>query len=213
MYGIFDRGTPQGGSSEILTLQRDMAKAGADGRKAFSDAGTSWFAEGLDKAMKAEGGTLKPDLARTIEQTFFGTPAQARGTRDVLAGVAKAQGLPENTLVDGMQNWAQTVKAAAKRPGTTRGQSASEVSAGTETAASKLASTTVLAPHRRMLEKVDELINRDAYGYVSRLMQSPEGIETLKILAKAKPGSFQASTALARFNATLAAEQAAAEKE
>lgn len=212
LFGIFDRGTPTQGKSDILTLQRDMAKA-EGGKQAFADAGTSWFAEGLDKAMKSEGGNLKPDLARTIEQTFFGTPSQSRGTRDVFAGIAKAQGVDESTYVNGMKNWAQTIKAAAKRPSGTRGQSSQEVSKGTETMASKVASTTILAPIRRPLERLDEWVNKDAYTYVSKLMQSPEGIETLKTLAKSRPGSPQASTALAKFNATIAAEQAASEQE
>lgn len=210
LFGIFDRGTPEQGRSDILALQRNMAK-GNGGRQAFADAGTSWFAEGLDKAMKSEGGQLKPDLARTIEQTFFATPSQSRGTRDVLAGVARSQGVDESVYVKGLDNWAQTIKAAAKRPSTTRGQSSQEVREGTETLASKMASTTILAPIRRPLEKLDEMINKDAYAYVSKLMQSPDGVETLKTLARNKPGSAASQTALAKFNATIAAQQAASE--
>lgn len=208
LYGIFDRGTAKGGRSDIKTLQRDMAKAGPEGKKAFADAGTSWLADTVQASFQMEGGKLGPQIASNLEKNLFGTPNQIRGVNDVLEGIALSADLPPETLKNGFQTWAQTVKLAAKRPSTMRQTSKGEIEAAAETAAGKLASTTVLAPYRRILERIDDFITKDAYGYMAKLLQSPEGVETLKQLSRAKPGSFAADTAIAKFNAIVAAQQA-----
>ncbi len=212
LYGIFNRGTATGGQSDILTLQRDMAKS-KDGKQAFIDGVASWFGDKLNKASRSEGGELKPDLAKNIEATFFGTGDQRRGVEDMLAGVAKAQGVDESTIVKGMENWAQTVKLAAKRPSSAQGTSAQEIQEGTKTGFAKAAGINVITPLRGTFRKIDESINKNAYAHISKLLQTPEGIETLKKLARVKPGSFTSQTLLSRFNSTIQAEQSSAEEE
>jgi hypothetical protein len=210
LYGVFDRGTAEGGKSEILTLQKDMTRA-KDGNKAFADAGTSWLADKLNASMKLEGGKLQPQTAANIEANLFGTPNQVRGTRDVVAGIARASGLDEADMVRGMENWAQTIKLAAKRPSSTQALSGREMHETTQTVAGKVAKSGLIQklvnPLQRPLNALDNYLNQDAYSYMAKLMQSPEGIETLKKLARSKPGSPASLRTLATFNALNAQQQ------
>lgn len=207
LYGMFDRG------EGVLTLQKDMAKAGAQGNQAFTDAGTSWFADRVQGAAKLEGGQLSGDLAANIEKNLYGSPAQVKRTNDVLAGIARAQGVEESTFVNGLKNWAKTVTMAAKRPTSTKGQSAAEIEESSKSLFGRAANISVITPFRGTARKIDELINRNAYSSIAKLMQTPEGIDTLRKLAASKPGSLLSQNLIAKLNATVAAEQAAENEE
>lgn len=207
LYGILDRG------EGVLTLQKDMAKAGAQGKQAFTDAGTSWFADKVRGAAKLEGGELAGDLAANIEKGLYGSPSQVKRTNEVLAGIARAQGVEESTFVNGLSNWAKTVASAAKRPTSTKGQSAAEIEESSKSLFGRTANISVITPFRGTARKIDEFINQNAYAHIAKLMQTPEGINTLRKLAAAKPGSLIAQNLIAKFNATMAAEQAAENEE
>lgn len=207
LYGLFDRG------EGVLTLQKDMAKAGQSGKDAFADAGTSWFADKVRGAARLEGGQLTPDLAANIEKGLYGSPAQVKRTNEILAGIARAKGVEESTLVNGMRNWAQTVAAAAKTPTSTKGLSAAELIESTKTAAGKTSNISLITPFRGTLRKIDSYINQTAYSDVAKLLQTPEGVDVLRKLAATKPGSEASKNLIAKFSATMAAQQAAQEKE
>lgn len=207
LYGIFDRG------EGVLTLQKDMSKAGPQGNQAFIDAGTSWFADKVQGAAKLEGGELTKDLAANIEKSLYGSPSQVRRTNDLLAGIARAQGVEESTLVNGLKNWTKTITMAAKQPTSTRGQSAAEIAESSKSLFGRASSISVITPFRGTARKADELINRKAYSNIAKLMQTPEGIDTLRKLAAAKPGSMISQNLIAKFNATIAAEQAAQDED
>lgn len=207
LFGLFDKGEPAG-SSKILTLQKDMSKA-KGGNATFMDSAKSWLADKIDKSLKFEGGELHPDTAANLEKNLFGTQNQVNRTKNLLAGMAKANGVRPDVYVKGLEGWAQTIKLASKRPVSTSGQSGKEIQEGAKTLFGKLANISVITPFRNTGRKIDEYVNQDAYRYISKLMQTPEGIDTLKILAAAKPGSKISQNALAKFNATLSAEQAA----
>lgn len=210
LFGVFDRGTAEGGKSEILTLQRDMAKT-PEGKQAFADSGVSWLSDKINSAIKFEGDELSPATARNIQQALYGDANTARGTRDVLAGIAKSQGLPENVLVDGMENWAKTVRLAAKRPSSTGGVSAQELRETGRTAADKLAKSGVFQVlvnvPAQALRGFDKILGKKTNKDLAIMLQSPEGVEQLKKLARLKPGSPASITAMQTLGAIMARQQ------
>lgn len=207
LYGMFDRG------EGVLTLQKDMAKAGKQGNQAFTDAGTSWFADKVQGAAKLEGGQLTGDLASNIEQGLYGSPTQVKRTNEVLAGIARAQGVEESTFVNGMKTWAQTIAAAAKLPSSMKGLSSREIEEASKSLFGRAANISVITPFRGTARKIDEMINKNAYSSIAKLMQTPEGIDTLRKLAASKPGSVAAQSLISKFNATMAAATQADDEE
>jgi hypothetical protein len=103
---IFDQGTPLGPNtgSRILTTQSQLARTGDEGNKAFMDAGTTWIANGMDKALSNVAGGVTPNAASRLESQFFGTDSKVQGFKDVLAGIAKSNGTDPKELVDSGTN-------------------------------------------------------------------------------------------------------------
>lgn len=211
LFGIFDRGSAEGGRSEILTLQRDMAKA-KGGNEAFVDAGKSWLSDRIQSAIKFEGGNVSNTAAADIEKALFGTSAQIKGTQDVLAGMARSQGVPEADLVNGFQNVMRTVRLASKRPPSATGLSAKEIKDQGESLATAYANSSFLNalvnPLRKPLLKYGQGITDKADAEIARLLSTPEGISALKEMAKIKPGSSESLKWLQRWNATMANQTA-----
>lgn len=207
LYSVFDRGTVSGGRSEVLTLQKDMAKAGDSGNQAFADAGASWFADGLDKALKNSGGTVTPNVASRIESQFFGTDAGIQRTKDVLAGIAQAQGRDPKELVDGGISLMKTIqRVASSSPGPV-GTTTSDVQAAMAAPVATLGRLSLAEPLRIPTQMYSNFVGKNARTTVAKLLQTPDGIEQLKKFAQVKPGSPAAIKALIALNATLTPQE------
>lgn len=204
---IFSEGTPidpksgRAKSSNILTLQSQMARTGPDGAKAFADAGASWFAEGFRKALSNEAGTTTADAAKRIESQFFGDPSKVQGTKDILSGIAKSSGVPEKDLVDGMENFIRTVQRAASIPLENPGTAAQGVREAVKTPWSAIGQWTAIQPFRQPALLVQSRLQRGAVEDISALLQSPTGIADLKKFARVEPGSTASYKALSQISA------------
>lgn len=207
LYSVFDRGTVSGGRSEVLTLQKDMAKAGDSGNQAFADAGASWFADGLDKALKNSGGAVTHDVASRIESQFFGTDAGIQRTKDVLAGMAQAQGQDPKDLVDGGISLMKTIqRVASSRPGPV-GTTTADVQNAMASPVATLGRISIAEPFRLPTQLYSNFMGENARTTVSKLLQTPEGIEQLKKFAQVKPGSPAAIKALIALNSILTPQE------
>lgn len=209
LYGIFDRGTSKGAKSEILTLQKDMAKA-EGGNAAFVDAGKSWLSDKLQSAMTLERGQASASVASNIDKALYGTSSQAQGTRDVLAGMARAQGVPEKDLINGLENTLRTARLTSIRPGNTSGLTAKEFEDSSKNIANRLSESTLLTVLGSTSQKVARVFGAKGMERTKKqfaeLMTTPEGVETLRKMAAVKPGSKEALDILRNWQATQAVE-------
>lgn len=217
LFALFDRGTAyvpgQAKRSEILTLERDLRSAGQE--ETFINAGKTWIADRFAKALgPGEPGSRAPEqIAANLLKVFgdprslkAGTPSvQAQGLDDVLAGMARAQGVSDAAYVKGFKNFMQIVTDAARRPGTPRGAGPQELKEmASEGLTRRLGQFSIMTPIRQPALRWARFLEQDALGTMDKLMTSPEGIDTLLKLAKAPAYSKTALTAVGTFLGTSA---------
>jgi len=216
LNSVFDGGTvPGSASSEILKLEKafrgvPQTSGGANGPTVFQDGVKSWMAGKVSAASQLEGGRIDPNVAANLEKVFRGNDTKAQGFRDMMVGLARSQGKPDNAYVKGMENFLRVTSMAARRPSRVQGLStggAAELAGQTMTTAG---SQTSLNPFRNLLVRFSERLHADAYKEMDRLLTSPEGVDMLQKLAKVPPTSPAAQTAVATFlgtNASMLDEQ------
>jgi hypothetical protein len=193
VFSIFDAGTdPKAASSEILNTEKLLrnVKAGVNGsevngNEVFQDAVKTWMADKLSKATQQAGGRLDPSIAANIEKTFLGNELKAQGFKDTMVGLARSQGLKDNALLPGMQNFLKTVSMAARRPAALQGIAENEWQdiAG-KSLIGHVGHVSMLTPIRQPALRWVEFLRADAYKTMDKLLTSPEGIDTLQKLAK-----------------------------
>jgi hypothetical protein len=206
VFSVLDAGTiPGSTSSEILTLERGLRKTNPE---AFQDAAKTWLANKLSKASTQEGGRIGENVAGNIERSLAGNEVQAQGFKDVLVGLARSKGMPDNTLLPGMERMMKIVGAAGRRPGNTQGVGPGELDdiSRSRTLASAGAFN-VLTPLRQFARKANDALNADSYSFMDKLLTSPEGVDMLRKLGRQQP----ISTAMLNTLNTLTATAATAE--
>jgi len=207
---IFRQGTVPGAkSSEILSLEKAIRNVPAtadnvSGPAAFQDAAKTWMASEISAAAKQTGDRVADNIAANLESTFMGNDTKAQGFRDTLVALARSQGKPDSTYVKGMENFFKTVSAASRRPGSVGGVG----SGGVAEVAGKTVATpngnTIINPFRNILARWSERLQADAYSEIDRLLTSPEGVATLKQLAKQPPMSAAAQNTISTYLGTQA---------
>ncbi|MCK9988643.1 MAG: hypothetical protein AzoDbin1_05115 [Azoarcus sp.] len=206
VFDVLDRGTAtQSGTSEILALEKAM-RGQPGGPEAFQDAVKTWMSQKVATAAKQTGGRQSAATAGTLEKAFVGDAAKTQGFKDMLVGLARSQGLPDDSLLKGMQNAMKITSAAARRPGSVAGTTQAGLQ---EASRSKVASAvgkwSMVQPIRQPFRALDDWLNADAYGFLDQLLTTPEGVDTLIKLSKKPPLSKASVDALATFAATAPA--------
>lgn len=211
---IFDQGTLAGqtAGSRILTTQSQLARTGDEGNKAFMDAGTTWIANGMDKALANSGGQVTPNAAARLESQFFGNDTKIQGFKDVLAGIAKSNGSDPKELVDAGTNLMKTIQRAASSSLGNVGTTAADVGNATTTTAAKLGKFSFAEPLRLPTQWVSNFVGANARTTVAKLLQTPEGIEQLKQFANVRPGSPASIKALITLNSLVTPQPTSEEK-
>lgn len=199
---LFEKGVTGRGRSPILKAQKDLALAGEEGKAVFNNAVKTKIAQDLSRAVEFEAGDPSIKTVRRLAQDFVWNRSKAGTLRDMLAGVARNKGLPEDEIVKGTEVWLRTLSAAAKSP-TNYGLSATELAETAGTVAGKLNAITAFTPVRMPARWLDNKLKRDAIGYVSQMLDSPEGLATLRRMAKTSPRSQKANALLGAFHATM----------
>ncbi len=203
VFSIFDRGTSPGGS-EILTLERELRKVGSEAT--YLDLSKTWLTNKFAKAATVKGGRPSDDIPANIEKVFAGDEKVSQGLKDTLVGMARAQGLPDDSLYQGFQNFLKIVQSSARRPAIIGHRQAPEIAeqAG-ENLASKLMYSLGFAPLTRAGTATQKWYRDRAFATLDKLVTTPEGIDTLRTLAKSPVLSKKSEAALASFLGGLAA--------
>ena len=203
---VFEQGTVPGSArSEILTLQKQLQRTDPE---AYTDAAKTWLSGKITQAAAPVDNRFPEDFAKKLVQSFGSETAtvteKSKGLQDVLVGMARASGQPDETFL-GLPKLMQYIAAASRRPSGFSGASAADFDriAGSTTA-NTLARGSVFNPFRPALVMADNLLRGDAYQFIDKLITTPEGVEVLRTLAKSQPHSRKAQAALATFAATIA---------
>lgn len=210
LFRVFDKGTVPGAtSSEILTLEKAFRNAGQP--EVFQDAAKSWIAGKVSTALKSTDNRMPENIGERL-RVAFGDPRQldqtSKGFEDVLAGLARSQGVPEAPYVKGFKHFMEIVSDAARRPGSVRGVTPGEVKEmASEGVFKRLGQVSVMTPIRQPALKWASFLEADALSTMDKLLTTPEGVATLVKLGKQPPKSHAAVTTMATFLGTNAATQ------
>lgn len=210
LFSVFEKGTVPGAtSSEILTMEKAFRNAGQP--EVFQDAAKSWLAGKVSTALKSTDNRMPDNLGERL-RVAFGDPRQldqtSKGFEDVLAGLARSQGVPEAPYVKGFKHFMEIVSDAARRPGSVRGVTPGEVKEmASEGVFKRLGQVSVMTPIRQPALKWASFLEADALSTMDKLLTTPEGVATLVKLGKQPPKSHAAVTTMATFLGTNAAVQ------
>lgn len=214
MFSVFDAGTAKGTPSEILTLERDFRKAGQS--EAFLNSAKTWIADRVTKAASAPTASSREagDTALNLLKVF-GDPRSlnkaypskaAQGFNDILAGMARSQGVPETEFVRGFKNFMTVVTDAANRPASISGATGAELRKLAESGITRnLGQVSIITPLRQPALAWARWLEQDALSKMDELLTSPEGVAMLIQLGKSQPYSQKALTAIGTFLGTAAA--------
>lgn len=210
LFSVFEKGTTPGAtSSEILTLEKAFRQAGQP--EVYQDAAKSWLAGKVSTALKSTDNRMPDNIGERL-RVAFGDPRQldqtSKGFEDVLAGLARSQGVPEAQYVKGFKHFMEIVSDAARRPGSVRGVTPGEVKEmASEGVFKRLGQVSVMTPIRQPALKWASFLEADALSTMDKLLTTPEGVATLVKLGKQPPKSHAAVTTMATFLGTTAAVQ------
>jgi hypothetical protein len=208
VFGVLDRGTTPGAStSEILTLEKALRRQ-PNGPESFQDAIKTWMANKVAESSTQQGGRASEDVAANLEKVFLGNEVKAQGTKDMLVALARSQGLPDNALLPGMQNVLRIASAAARRPSPVAGVTPSGLEEASRSATlGRLGNFSFIQPFRLVSKGINDALHADAYGFMDKMMSTPEGVDMLIRLGKQPVMSKAAVDTLATFLATTANAQ------
>lgn len=206
VFGILDAGTVPGAKrSEILTLEKALRKADPT---VFQDTVKTWLSKKVSEAAKQEGGRTGERVAHDLEKTLLGNDVKAQGFKDMMVGLARSQGLPDNSLYPGMHTLMQHISAAARRPGSVSQFPARDLQAtASNSATATLLQSNAVTPGWAVGKQLRMALSADAYRFMDKLLTSPEGVDTLIKLSKQPVMSKAAANTLATFLATLEQSQ------
>jgi hypothetical protein len=203
IFRVLDAGTaPGAATSEILTLEKSLRKSDPT---IFQDAVKTWMSEKLAKATAKQGGRQSDSTAAALERAFIGDEMKDKGFQDMMVALARSQGLPDDSLLPGMRNLMKYVSAAARRPGKVGGITEQGLEdASRSQIAGAVGNFSMVQPFRAAGRRIDDALNADAYGFMDKLLTTPEGIATLRKLGKTPIMSRGMTDALTTFMATNA---------
>lgn len=201
LESYFNKGTPQKGPSPILTLEKDLRNVDPT---VFTDAVKTHIAGRLNKISPVEGERVAQDFAAQVKKTLAANPDQERGLRDMLAGVARSQGLPEKELVDGFMNFIRLSTTAARLPGRVSGLPVRDaIERAGESGVATALQAGPFGSFYQMGRRIRMALSADAFRTIDKLITTPEGVRTLQELAKSPIMSLQSQNAIAAFYGSL----------
>jgi hypothetical protein len=198
LTAVFNRGSPRAGYSEILTLEQDLR---AKNPGLFADAVATNLADRITKLLPTTGARVDEDnFAANLKKALAGNPAQERGLREMLAGAARSKGMSEEQekrVVNGFMQLVRMATAVEKRPPRVSGLPIPDLME--EAGRSKLATTVQMQSNYQLGKKIREAFSGDAYRTMDRLLNDPDGLQTLIALSKQSIMSPSARAAVGGF--------------
>lgn len=209
LMSMFDKGSTPGAPSEILTLERELRKSGQ--QQEFLNAAKTWISERV-AGLIGNNPSSRPNenLAKGL-LGIFGDPRglvtgqaskEAQGMKDVLAGMARAQGVPEPVYVKGFPRFMEMVTDLARRPGSTS-FGGDVVDNAVPKMSRSIGAISIMTPLRQPALLWGRLVQSNTLREMDRLLNSSEGIALLKALAEEGKKSKLVTHAAATFFATL----------
>ena len=209
IQSLFNKGSLPGAPSEILHAADELVKTG--GGKAFVDAGKSHFATLIDKAGITTNARINDDFAENLIRVF-GAPQRvnhnSKGTEDILIGMARGQGIKEDTAyAEGFKRLMSTVARAAKRPGTVAGTSKAAIDELAEKSMGKtMGQVSIITPFRQPMLRYAMFLKNDSLAAIDKMLTDPDQVANLVLLGKQPTMNPAAQKAIM---AILSAHQAA----
>lgn len=197
LEAVLRRGTDPkaGGTSDILTLARDLKKVNPD---AFPDAVKTHLSKTISETLEsATGKQFNPDTARDLRNALFKTDAQKQGLRDMLAGVADSYGKPRQEVVRGFENLMKVTEAAGTRPKVVGGIQRQEVfEMGGKSYGADALRVAGFLPFERVARRIEDSLTATTFRELDSIVATPEGVDMLIKLSKLPPRSPQAQQLL-----------------
>jgi len=177
---LLNRGTPEGGFSEIKQLEAALRR---EDPTAFVDLVKTYLTDTLNAQLPKEGQRLPSNLAEKWLKSLAGNPNQSRGLDDMLAGVARSKGVPEETVVKGFRSFVDLLGMAERIPNKISGMPTRDIEevAGASRIAAGFESRFLGSG---LGHKIRAIYSGKAYELMDKLLTTPEGLETLQQLAK-----------------------------
>lgn len=208
VQALFDKGTVPGGPSDILTLQKSLQST-PEGPQVFQDAFKTWVRGKISSAMTSSDNRTPDNVASSLTKVFGDpdqTTTQSQGTKDMLVGLARSQGLSDSdqtALVNGFQKMQRFAAAASRRPGSI-GDSTGDLNKAAAGGSQEGLRDNVSSAFFGLRRAISELRGASAFRFADNLVTTPEGMDTLIRMAKEpamSQGTASAISTLAGINA------------
>jgi hypothetical protein len=201
---VFSKGTnPDARSSDILTMQNELTKAGAS--EAFLTPAKTYLSNLLAKAVTLDSSGAAEGTAGAIKNAIQGDVMQKAGLRDILVGMARAQKQPDNAIYPGFERVMDVITRAAKRPQKVMGMNEHEIRGDTaRNAMSNALRVFSFMPVEKVAGNVERVYSQQAMSALDRMVSSPSGVKELQRIAKLPAGSKEAEIAVATMLSTYA---------
>lgn len=191
IFQVLTEGTlPGSPTSRILTLQKALQPHDPE---VFQDAGKRWFAEKIETVRKPKDNRTPQGIAQGLVEAF-GDPRQAseewQTTKEILVGMARAQGKPDQAYVKGFDGFMRVVSDASRRPSSISGTSPAALrEISNEGVWKHLGHVSVMTPLRQPALYFSRMLESKVLGHVDKWLTTPEGARMLQQLGTQKPGS------------------------
>lgn len=204
MTGIFEKGTdPQASTSSIKTLGAEINKSDPS---AFADAAKTYYSGKLGQSFDATlgaGQASNPDAAGRIVRNLFQDRNQWQGMKDAAEVIAQGHGLNPDEVIKGLENFAAISKAAANRPSSISGVSASDIAEmGGKTLGTRGMKSVGIQPLKPLADMVEAATLSKTYATFDQLLTSPDGAATLAKLGRVPATSPAAAAILSTWAAS-----------
>lgn len=210
VQSLFDKGTVPGGPSDILTLEKSLRTTDG-GPQTFQDAFKTWVRGKLSSSLTGDDNRTPENVASTLTKVF-GDPDQAttqsQGTKDMLVGLARSQGLSagdQTALVNGFAKMQRFAAAASRRPGSV-GDSTSDLRQASAGGSQEGLRDNVSSALFGVRRAISDLRSGDALRFADRLVTTPEGMDTLIKMAKEPTMSQATANAITTLVGTATAQ-------
>lgn len=187
VFAIFNKGTPEGATqSDILDFEKATRLAGQP--EVYQDAFKSWLNEKLSKAFKSDTARGQENVSKNLVAEL-GNPMQSskewNTLQDALAGLARSEGKPANTYVNGMKSLLRLNAEMAIRPTSIKGASSEALkSMSKDSMLTRAGSTSFIAPLRQPALAMARLTGARVLGEMDTWLTTPEGAAKLAELGK-----------------------------
>lgn len=205
LSGVFSKGTNPvaQGKSDILTLAKDLKTQDPE---AFPNAAKTWLSDTVANATETSvtGANPSQNIAGAVKSKLFSTDAKRQGLRDIVAGVADNAGVDKTDAVRGLDNYMKIIDMAARLPSKVGGVTTQDMVriAGASKAATALKFFGLL-PFKPVANALEEHFVGKSLNQMSKLLTTPEGLETLAKLGKTDYLSPEAANALTTFTGVV----------